>query len=55
MNKKHFIPPIIEQWIEKLKDKQSSSFVRDNYAGYLEETRKAIDVALIIYNTDKKK
>lgn len=55
MNKKHFIAPIVEDWIRKINDNNSSSFVRENYAGYLEETRKAIENALRIYNLEKKK
>lgn len=53
MSNKHFIAPIVEQWIEKLKDRNNTSFVKDNYAKYLEETRRAIDSALAIYNMDK--
>ena len=55
MSNKHFIAPIVEQWIENIKDKNNTVFVRDNYAKYLEETRKVIDTALSIYNMNKDK
>jgi hypothetical protein len=55
MNKKHFVAPIIQQWIDKLNDKSSSDFIKQNYAGYLEETKKAIDYALTVYNMSNKK
>lgn len=55
MNKKHFVPPIIEQWIGNLKDPNYSSFHKENYANYLEYTRSAIDNALQQYKVNKKK
>ena len=53
MSNKYFVAPIVEQWIEKINDKNNTVFVKDNYANYLEETRKAIDTALAIYNMNK--
>jgi len=55
MNKKHFVAPIVIQWIEKLNDKSSSIFIKENYAGYLEETKTAIEKALLVYNLEKKR
>lgn len=54
MSKKHFIAPIVLQWIEKLDDKNSTVFVKESYAGYLEETKKAIEAGLARYNMGKK-
>jgi hypothetical protein len=45
VSNKHFIPPIIEQWIEKLRTENN----KEMYVSYLETTRDAIDKALIFY------
>lgn len=55
MNKKYFVPPIIEQWISNINNPNNSTFNRETYAGYLEYTRNAIDVALNKYNIEKDK
>ena len=55
MNKKHFIPPIIEQWINNINNENYSTFTKENYLNYLEHTRNAIDNALSNYKMTKNK
>lgn len=50
---KHFIPPIIEQYIETMNDNKTSQHIKDNYAMMLERTRDAINLSLIRYNKNK--
>jgi hypothetical protein len=47
------IPPIIEQWIDNLNDKNTREFNRENYAANLERTRDVINVALKKYENEK--
>ena len=53
MSNKQFIPPIIEQWIEKLSDNTVNKYSKDNYSVFLERTRDAINLALMKYNNSK--
>lgn len=55
MNKKHFIPPIIEQWINNISNPNNSSFGKETYVGYLEYTRDAITNALNNYKKNNNK
>lgn len=50
---KHFIPPIIEQYIETMTNDKTSQHIKDNYAMMLERTRDAINLSLIKYNRNK--
>lgn len=54
MNNKLLIPPIIEQWVEKLVDPNINAHTKETYAANLERVRKAIDQSLIIYESNKK-
>lgn len=54
MSKKHFVPPIIEQWISNINNPNNNTFGKETYVGYLEYTRDAIDEALIKYKSNKK-
>lgn len=55
MNKKHFVPPIIEQWIQNINNPNNSLFGKETYVGYLEYTRDAINNALNNYYKNNKK
>lgn len=55
MNKKHFVPPIIEQWITNINNPNHNTFNKETYVAYLEYTRDSINVALNKYNNDKNK
>lgn len=47
------IPPIIEQWVENLNNKNTNSFSRENYAANLERTRDFINIALKKFENEK--
>ena len=47
------IPPIIEQWIDNLNNKNLRDFNRENYAANLERTRDVINVALKKFENEK--
>jgi hypothetical protein len=53
MSKKHFVPPIIEQWISNINSPNNNTFGKETYVGYLEYTRDAINEALVKYNSKK--
>jgi len=47
------IPPIIEQWVEHLNNKNMNDFNRENYAANLERTRDYINTALKKFENEK--
>lgn len=47
------LPPIIVDYVEKLSNRNTSTFIRESYCASLERIREACDLAITKYNKEK--